>query len=186
MKAQLLLSYRDRERAGGGFQGRRLIVVSVEGAEGPVEAGMVRVAPKRGLMAVSSTGGRGGSRQRIAFGETGGAHAGGEREPGKGLELVIDVEGFEIGGGTLGIGEGWISAAVVEDGAEELVVALVEAEESSLQIVVFVVGGEGGLAADVGGGAVFGGGDGNVVGIRWSSRRCCSGRRARLWSEDGN
>ena len=61
-------------------------------------------------------------------------------------------------------GEGWISAAVVEDGAEGLAIALVEAEETELQIVLFVVGGEGGLASGVGGGAVFRGGDGNVVG----------------------
>ena len=81
------------------------------------------------------------------------------------MEPVIDVEGFEIGVRALADGEGWISAAVVEDGAEGLAVALVEAEETNLQIVHFVVGCEGGLASDVGGGAVFRGGDGNVVGI---------------------
>ena len=81
------------------------------------------------------------------------------------MEPVIDVEGFEIGVRALADGEGWISTAVVEDGAEGLAVALVEAEETNLQIVHFVVGGEGGLAADVGGGAVFRGGDGNVIGI---------------------
>src|ERR1039458_525460 len=53
----------------------------------------------------------------------------------------------------------------MEDGSEGLVVALVEAEESKLQIVLLVVGGEGGLASGVGGGAVLRGGDGSVVGI---------------------
>ena len=42
---------------------------------------------------------------------------------------------------------------------------LVKTEESSLQIVLLVVRGEAGLTPDVGGGAVFRGGDGNVVGI---------------------
>ena len=126
---------------------------------------MVTVAPKRGLMADSEMGGSRRGGRKVAFGETRGAHAGRERQPGKGIEFVIDVEGFEIGGRALADGEGRISAAVIEDGAEGLVVALVEAEESNLQIVLLVVGGEGGLASDVGGGAVFRGGDGNVVGI---------------------
>ena len=46
-------------------------------------------------------------------------------------------------------------------GAEELVIALVEAEKSNLQVVLLVVGGEAGLASDVGGAAIFGGGDGS-------------------------
>src|ERR1019366_9027465 len=70
---------------------------------------------------------------------------------------------LEIGGGVLADGKGRISA--IESGAEDLVIVLVEAEESHLQIVLLVVGGEAGLAPGVGGGAVFRGGDGNVVGI---------------------
>jgi hypothetical protein len=45
------------QRTGNGFDGRRLIVVSVEGAEGPTNLGTVTVAPKRGLMADSEMGG---------------------------------------------------------------------------------------------------------------------------------
>ena len=153
------------QRAGDGFDGRRLIVVSVEGAEGPAE-----LRNGEGGTEARADGGLGDGRlgrtcRKIAFGETRGTHAGRERHPGKGIELVIDVEGLEIGVRGLADGEGRISAAVVEDGAEGLVVALVEAEESNLQIVLLVVGGEGSLASDVGGGAVFRGGDGNVVGI---------------------
>ena len=108
---------------------------------------------------------RHGTGGKIAFGETRGAHARRKRQPGKGIELVIDIEGFEIGVGALADGEWRISAAVVEDCAEGLAIALVEAEETDLQIVLFVVGREAGLPSGVGGGAVFRGGDGNVVGI---------------------
>jgi hypothetical protein len=108
---------------------------------------------------------RGGGGGEVAFGETGGAHTCREREPGKGIEFVIDVKRFEIGIGALADGEGWISAAVVEDGGEDLIVALVEAEESNLQIVLLVVGCEASLASGVGGGSVLRGGDRNVIGI---------------------
>ena len=88
--------------------------------------------------------------------------------------------------GLLGIGDGRVAAAVIEDGSEDLVVALIEAEESNLQIVLLVVGGEVGLASDVGGAAVFGGGDGIVGWDCWRSLRCCSGKTAKPWSGDAN
>ena len=86
---------------------------------------MVRAAPKRGLMEFSVT----------AAGEVRGADAGGEREPGERLEFVVDEECGEAAGGMLGIGEGRIAAAVVEDGAEEFVVLLIEAVHAGLQII---------------------------------------------------
>src|SRR5208337_2425204 len=118
------------------------IVVSIEGAECPTQAG-----DGDGGAEARADGGLGDGRcerggRKVAFGESRGAHAGGERQPGKGLELVVDVEGFEIGGGALGVREGWASAAVIEDGAEELAITLVKAEKSDLQIVPLVVGGE--------------------------------------------
>lgn len=43
------------------------------------------------------------------------------------FELVVDVEGFEIGGWAFGVSNGRGSTAVIEDCAEELVIALIEA-----------------------------------------------------------
>jgi len=40
-----------------------------------------------------------GTGGKVAFREARGAHSGGEHQPGKGFESVIDVEGFEIGVG---------------------------------------------------------------------------------------
>ena len=83
--------------------------------------------------------GRGG--RNVTFRESRRAHAGGERQPGKRLELVVDVEGFEVGGRALGIDEGRGAAAIVENGAKKLAIALVEAEEANLEVVSLVVGG---------------------------------------------
>src|SRR5208283_2848176 len=119
---------------------------------------MVRVAPNRGWMADSEMGGE------VSFRETRGAHAGRESQPGKRIEFVVNIKGLKIGVGRLADDEGRISAAIIESGSENLVVMLVEAEEPELEIVDFVISGKGGLASGVVRGAVFGGGDGIVVG----------------------
>ena len=124
---------------------------------------MVTVAPKRGLMADSETGVSGRRPENCLRRTTWGACRQID-QPGKGIESVVDIEGLEIGGRALTDVEGRVSAAVVEDEAEGLAIVLVEAEEPDLQIVHLVVGGEAGLAPDIGGAPVFGGGDGNVVG----------------------
>ncbi len=48
---------------------------------------------------------------------------------------------------------------------KNLVIVLVEADEANLQIVLLVVGGRACLTSHIGGAAVFGGGDGSVVGF---------------------
>jgi len=111
----------------------------------------------------------GRSGREIAFGKPRGTYAGGKRQPGKRVEFVVDVEGLEIRGGALGIRDwrwdGRRKTERIEDDSEKLVIVLVEAEESNLQIILFVIGRETGLATGVIGGAVFGGSDGIVVRI---------------------
>src|ERR1022692_1529170 len=65
----------------------------------------------------------------------------------------------------LDVSEGRIATAVIEDGAEGLVIPLVEAEKSDLQVVLLVIGGEAGLASSVSGVAVLSSGDGDIRGL---------------------
>ncbi len=117
----LLLGVVDQRGAGDGFDRRGLVVVSVEGAEGPVQLRDGDGGAETRADGGSSLRGNRGDRE-VALGEARGAHSGGECEPGKRLELVVDEEGFEIRRGMFGIGDGRVAAAVVEDCAEELVV----------------------------------------------------------------
>ena len=168
-EAQALLSgVLEKSRAGNGLDRRRLVVVSVEGAECPANFrngdGGAEARADGGL-----GDGRSGASGKIAFREPRGPRACGECEPGKGFEFVVEVEGFQMGGRMFGIGDGgrhgWRKCERIEDGSEELVIGLIEADESDLQVVLFVVGGEGGLTSDVSGTPVFRAGDGIVVGI---------------------
>ena len=103
----------DQRRTGSGFERRRLIVVAVEGAKGPAET---RNRERR----AEARADRGfGDSIRIVAGEARRPHSRGESHPRKGLKFVVDEEGFKIGGGALGIGDGRVAAAVVEDSAEE-------------------------------------------------------------------
>ena len=94
------------QRTGDGFDWRRLIVVTVEGAECPMKARKGDGGAEARLDGGLGDGRLEGTGGKVAFGETRGAHAGGEHQPGKGFESVIDVEGFEIGGRALADGEG--------------------------------------------------------------------------------
>ena len=58
------------------------------------------------------------------------AHACGEGQPGKRLELVVEEEGRETAGWTFEISERWISAAIIEHSAETLAVGLIEAVDA--------------------------------------------------------
>ncbi len=65
-----------------------------------------------------------------AFGNSAGEarrpHAGNQRQPGNRGEFVVDEECFLVSGGMLDVGDRRIAAAVVENGAEGLVVVLIE------------------------------------------------------------
>ena len=64
----------------------------------------------------------------------------------------------------LGIGDRRRAASVVEHGAEELIVALMEAEDAGLEVVPGEANRDASLTARVGGSPVFGRGDGSVRG----------------------
>ena len=93
------------------------------------------------------------------------AQAGDEGEPGGGFVVVGDVLLDDAAGGGVGYGEVGVAAAVVEDGAEEVVVMLAEGVEAGLDGVARDCRGDGGLCAAVVRGAVGGGGDRGVVGV---------------------
>ena len=94
----LLAGVTDQGGAGDSFDGRSLKVVAVEGAEGPVKFRHGDGRAEAGLDCGFIDRRRGGGGCEIAFGEARGAHAGGESQPGKRLQLFVDVKGFEIGG----------------------------------------------------------------------------------------
>jgi hypothetical protein len=146
-------------RAGGGEQRRRLIEAAIEAAEDPVEPGDLNRRADAGRRAVLD---------ELAL-ESRLAQTGDQREPAGGLVVVRDVLFDDAAAGGVGFGDGWGSAAVVEGGAEEVAVPLVEEVDATLQRVVRerAVGGLDGerdLSAEVVGGAVGSGGDGSVGG----------------------
>src|ERR1700728_2764361 len=126
---------------------------------------MVRVAPKRGWMADSSAGRAIELTAKLPSAKCVGRMPAESVSHGERREFVVDVKSLEISVGVLGVGNGWDSTAVIKSGSKELDIALVEAKESNLEIVPFVVGGEASLAPNIGGTAVFRAGDGHVVGI---------------------
>ena len=138
------------ERTGDGFDRGCLIVVSVESAEGPVQTGDGESRAEAWL----DGGFRDRRRQRggseVTFRESRGPDPGRESEPGKGVELVVDIKSFQIGGGLLGVDNRQVSTAVIEDSAEELIIALIEPKESDLKIVLAIVCLEAGLPSEVG------------------------------------
>src|SRR5580658_6619624 len=148
----------DQRRAGSGFKRRRLVETPVEGAERPAKTG----DRERCTEARTDRGFR--DSVRVVAGKARGPDAGGKSHPGEGLEFVVDEESFKMGGGALGIGDGRVAAAVVEDSAEELIVTFVEAEKSGLQVVSREAGLDGGLSAGIGRAAVLGGGDRGIGG----------------------
>ena len=146
-----------QQRAGNGFDWRRLVIVSVESAECPAKLG----DRDRGSEAWADGGfgnrlRRRGSR-KVAFGEARGPHPGGECQPGKGVEFVVDVKSLEIGSGMFGI-----RGCEAGDDVKELVIALVKADESNLHIILLVVGGKSSLTSGVNGSPVLRRGLGSV------------------------
>src|SRR5579863_3313334 len=161
----LLAGEVDQRRTGDGFDRWSLIVMSIEGAEGPSYF-WNRDGGTEAWLDCGFVYRRSGCRAgNIAFGKARRAHSGGEREPRKRLELVVDIKSFEIGVGMFDIGERNIPATVVEDRTEKLVIALVEAEKPNLQIVFLVVGGEAGLPSPIVRAAIFGRCQGRICGL---------------------
>ena len=109
--------------AGGGEQRRRLVEAAVEAAEDPVEFGDAEGDAEAGVGVVLG---------ELAL-EVGLAQAGDEGEPAGGLVVVGDVLLDDAAGGGVGFVEGCGAAAVVEDGAEEVVVVLAEGVDAGLE-----------------------------------------------------
>ena len=86
----------------------------------------------------------------------------------------------------LHIGEGQVSAAIIKYSAKKLVIALVKTQEPRLQIVALEISGKARLASGVSRAAIFRGGIREYLSANWSSRRCCSGRRAKPSAVDLN
>jgi hypothetical protein len=145
----LLLGVVDKGGTRNSFNRRRLIVVSVECAERPMQArhgdGCAEARLYGGLVDWWS-GRRSG---KIPLRESRGAHAGGERHPGKRIEFFVNVEGFEIRRGMLAVADRRKSAAIVENRAKALVVALIETDDPNLKIVLLVIRGDVGLTSNI-------------------------------------
>src|SRR5579872_1904956 len=99
--------------------------MSIKSAEDPMQARQRRRRAK--------------SRANRVFGnasrETGRPHSGGQRQPGKRFELVVEKERLRIAGRMLNIRKRR-TTAIVEDRAKKLVVLLVKAVQTHLQIVL--------------------------------------------------
>src|SRR3954465_9367866 len=113
--------------------------MSVEGAEGPLQARHGECGPE--------------ARADCAFGLSAGEmrrpNAGRQRQPGRDLKLVVDESRNQTSGRMLDGAERRIAAAVMKDHAEGLVIFLVEAIQSGLEIVFCNVRAETGLPAAV-------------------------------------
>src|SRR4029077_1515176 len=96
-----------KQGTGDGNQRRRLIVVAIEGPERPVEARDIRSGPKAGTDRVL-----GNSARKVGW-----AHPSGKRQPGEGLEFVIQKVGHKTAGGMLRVRKRWSATSVVKDRA---------------------------------------------------------------------
>src|SRR5450755_3847195 len=111
--------------------------MSVKGAEGPIQARDRQCRAESRADGVS----------RYAAAEVRWAHSGGERQPGKWFEFVVDEKSFQSSGTAIALGKRRSASAVVEDNAEELAVILMKAIETRLQIVFRHIGTETDLPA---------------------------------------
>src|ERR1700737_2136823 len=91
----------------------------------------------------------------LAPGEPGGTNSSREGEPRRDMEFVVQKHRDQVARGMLDVTESR-STAVMEDDAEELIVALVKAVESGLQIILREVGAEAHLPSGVGGASMLG------------------------------
>src|SRR6202166_3497267 len=110
------------ERPSNREEGRRLVVVAVEGAEGPIQAGDIQRC--------AETRTDGGLCHSAA--EVRGAHSRGKRQPGNWFEFVVDEESFQTTRSRIVLGKRGIVAAVVKDDSEELAVILVKPVKTRL------------------------------------------------------
>src|ERR1700704_3659400 len=76
-------------------QRRCLVVVAVEGAEGPIQAGDIQRCPETRTDGVL----------RRPAAEVRGAHSRGKRQPGNWFELVVDEESFQTATGEITFGK---------------------------------------------------------------------------------
>src|SRR6202140_5270241 len=102
------------QRSSNREEGRRLVVVAVEGAEGPIQAGDIQRC--------AETRTDGGLCHSAA--EVRGAHSRGKRQPGNWFEFVVDEECFQTAGSEITFGKR-LTRCVFEDCLEKLIVPLV-------------------------------------------------------------
>lgn len=140
----------------GGDAGERwrLVEVSVEAAEDPVQARDLDSGTEAGVGGIF---GYGADEMSLA-------EATGEGEPGCRFEVVLCIELFDPGGGD-GVGGEVGVGAVVEDDVEEVVFILDVAVKACGDGVAADDGGDGGLQASVEGGLFGVGGGWQVVGV---------------------
>src|ERR1700674_1063419 len=100
---------------------RRLVVVAVEGAEGPIQAGDIQRCAETRTDRVL----------RHSAAEMRGAHPRGKRQPGNWFEFVVDEESFQTTGSEITFGKR-LTRRVLEDCLEKLIVPLVKAVEARL------------------------------------------------------
>ena len=148
-ESQIVAVRQLQQRARSGDERRRLIVVAIGSAEGPIKVRHIeRNAEARANRALDDVAGK-----------VSGTKASGERQPGERFEFVIEEERCHAAGEILGVREGRVAAAVMENRFQHLIVLLVEAVDTHLQIVLRFIGAETYLAAAVGGSAMLGGDD---------------------------
>src|ERR1700722_813931 len=115
---------KSQQRPRSRYKGRRLIVVAVKSAEGPVETRYVEGDAEARTDRVLRDSAR----------EVRGPHTRGQRKPGYGLEFVVNKERFQAAGGVLGIGKG--SPAGVVEHSEQFIILLIETVHTHLQIIL--------------------------------------------------
>src|SRR6202790_3849266 len=113
------------QRAPNCEERRRLIVVAVEGAEGPIQAGDIQRCAETRTDGVL----------RHSAAEVRGAHSRGKRQPGHWFEFVVDEESFQTAGSRIALGKRGTVAAVVEDNSEELAVILAKPVKPRLKFI---------------------------------------------------
>ena len=109
------------QRASDCEERRRLVVVAVEGAEGPIQEGDIQRCAETRTDGVL----------RHSAAEVRGAHSRGKRQPGNWFEFVVDEESFQTAGSEIMFGKR-LTRHVVEDCLEKLIVPLVKAVETCL------------------------------------------------------
>jgi hypothetical protein len=110
--------------------------VPIEGTESPIQAGDIQ----------RYTESRADGVPCHSAAEVRGSHSGGERQPGKWFEFVVDEKGFQTARSGITLGEWWV-ATIVEDSREELIVVLVKTVEPCLKVVPRNVGAETNLSS---------------------------------------